>query len=749
MLTIIQNLLSALLALLLAPALGNAQAWKLIGISGQQADTTAGGTSGFAYPDHMLFDLDELLTDEFGEVAQIFQVPFVNDSQSIGFCPANGLVYHTGGSESYSNNPLRKGHDQGGPDILGVGYQDSQFMESIDLQTRTFTGIFNAAPCPNPDPTLPCFGVVAPRPSWVLPVEQRNSTQTGSEYGARGSNEFHAIRGLAWSASKNLFYAADDEGIFKITLDGDSQFVARPAFPADNKADESKAILVIPERVLVGHRNGFGDFGYLMEVDVETGAVVRDIALKYPPGGGEPVGKFGGLLGLAQHPVTRVIYGVRKTDDNFARELVTINPVTGDTARVGPGNLKMHIASIAFVSTQNPLSPWKLIGISGQQADTTAGGTSGFAYPDHMLFDLDELLTDEFGEVAQIFQVPFVNDSQSIGFCPANGLVYHTGGSESYSNNPLRKGHDQGGPDILGVGYQDSQFMESIDLQTRTFTGIFNAAPCPNPDPTLPCFGVVAPRPSWVLPVEQRNSTQTGSEYGARGSNEFHAIRGLAWSASKNLFYAADDEGIFKITLDGDSQFVARPAFPADNKADESKAILVIPERVLVGHRNGFGDFGYLMEVDVETGAVVRDIALKYPPGGGEPVGKFGGLLGLAQHPVTRVIYGVRKTDDNFARELVTINPVTGDTARVGPGNLKMHIASIAFVGEPPLKIRSITRNANNITLTWAGGHPPYQLQASSDLNSGSWSDVGTPTAAFSATVAIEGTARYFRVTGQ
>ena len=399
-----------------------------------------------------------------------------------------------------------------------------------------------------------------------------------------------------------------------------------------------------------------------------------------------------------------------------------------------------------IVDAQN----WKLIGITGQQADTTLGGTGGYLYPDHTLFDLDPLFTDPFfGTPEPLFQAPFVNDSQAIGYCPTNGLVYHTGGSASYSNDPLRKGHDQGGPDIRGVGYQDSQYMASVDLQTRVFTGIFNAAPCPNPDPTLPCFGVVAPRPAWVLPVEQRNSTQTGNEYRAQGSNEFHAIRGMAWSASKNFFYAADEDGIFKITADGDSQFVARPAFPVDSKRDESKAILVIPERLLVGHRNGAGEFGYLMEVDPETGAVLGQVALKYPTGGAAPVGSFGGLLGLAQHPVTGVIYGVRKTESNFERELVTIDPRSGDTALVNGGNLHLHIASIAFVQEPSLKIRSIARNGNNITLTWAGGHPPYQLQARSDLNAGSWTDVGTPTAALSATIAITGSQRYFQVVGQ
>src|SRR5688572_7406491 len=152
-------------------------------------------------------------------------------------------------------------------------------METVDIQTGALNAIFNADPCPNPDPSLPCFGLVAPRPSWVLPVERRNSSQTGSEYRARGSNEFHAIRGMAWSAAQNAFYAADEYGIFKITLDGNCQFMHRPAFPNDNKVDSAKAILVIPERLLIGHR----DAGFLMEVDAETGAVARNLALNYPP----------------------------------------------------------------------------------------------------------------------------------------------------------------------------------------------------------------------------------------------------------------------------------------------------------------------------------------------------------------------------------------------------------------------------------------------------------------------------------
>src|SRR5436190_19297731 len=229
---------TALCALLLAPTLVNAQGagWKLVGITGQQQNSDA-----TAYPDHTLFDLDTFFTDPgFGYANRMFTVTWVNDTLCIGYCPTNGLLYHMAGSESYRNDPKRTGFDQGGPVIPGVGYQDSQYMETIDLQTRAYHAIFNADPCPNPDPSLPCFGLPAPRPSWVLPTERRNSTQTGGEYSARGTNEYDAMRGISWSSDKNAFYGSDEQGILKITPDGDSQFISRPAFPNDNKNNVSK-----------------------------------------------------------------------------------------------------------------------------------------------------------------------------------------------------------------------------------------------------------------------------------------------------------------------------------------------------------------------------------------------------------------------------------------------------------------------------------------------------------------------------
>lgn len=290
-------------------------------------------------------------------------------------------------------------------------------------------------------------------------------------------------------------------------------------------------------------------------------------------------------------------------------------------------------------------------------------------------------------------------------------------------------------------------------------TAVFNADPCPNPDPTLPCFGLPGPRPNWVLPVARRDSTQTDDSFKERGPNEYHAARGMAWSVSRGLFYIADEQGIFKLTLGGDCTFLARPAFASDGKVDNAKAIAFVTvgavSKLLVGHRdplgvNPAGINGYLIEIDPESGDVLGEIALTYPPGGGSPVDQFGGLLGIAQHPVTGVLYGIRKTDDNFARELVTINPVTGATTLVG--NMGMHIAGMTFVPTTfpsSFLITSITRSGNGILLTWSGGTPPYQVQTNDTLIPATWVNTGPATNGNSATVPMSGSRGFFRIVGQ
>jgi len=56
--------------------------------------------------------------------------------------------------------------------------------------------------------------------------------------------------------------------------------------------------------------------------------------------------------------------------------------------------------------------------------------------------------------------------------------------------------------------------------------------------------------------------------------------------------------------------------------------------------------------------------------------------------------------------------------------------------------------NSTNLTLTWSGGTPPYQLQRSTTLAPNSWTNVGSSTSATTAKVTPSGPRSYYRVTG-
>ena len=148
------------------------------------------------------------------------------------------------------------------------------------------------------------------------------------------------------------------------------------------------------------------------------------------------------------------------------------------------------------------------------------------------------------------------------------------------------------------------------------------------------------------------------------------------------------------------------------------------------------------MQYDPASGTVLGNVLIKYPSEGGPPLDAFGGLLGLTQHPETGAIYGIRQTDNHFARELVRIDPYTGDTTLMG--NTGLHIASIAFV-ENGIRVR-ITRDGTNARIEWAGGTGPYQLESSSDLEA--WNLIGDPTSDQSAVVPIGPGELFFRVSG-
>ena len=387
---------------------------------------------------------------------------------------------------------------------------------------------------------------------------------------------------------------------------------------------------------------------------------------------------------------------------------------------------------------------WKLYGITGQQGDTRpADSGTGFKYPDHTLFEINPANA----ALTKLFTLTWINKSQAIGFCPTNNLIYHTGGAAAYRNDPLQTEQDQGGNPVPGVGYQDSQYMETVDPVTGAAVAIFNADPCPNPDQTLPCFGLTAPRPDWVLP-KRRNSSeadQTDPAFRQIQPNEYKEARGLTWSDDTKLFYLSDELGIFTMTAEGEATFVGRPVFPSTGQADEAKGIAFVGTNLWVGNRSR----GLVMRVDPNTAEVLEEVALAAPPGGGEPTDRFNGLLGMAQNPETGVVYGVRATSDFFARELVTINLTNGVTTLVG--SLGMHVASIAFGqtagAAAEIRVAITNQTEGTMTLSWSGGPGRYLVQKKIDLGAPTWFDVVSTTDQ-SATVAKDGQMGFYRIVG-
>lgn len=63
-----------------------------------------------------------------------------------------------------------------------------------------------------------------------------------------------------------------------------------------------------------------------------------------------------------------------------------------------------------------------------------------------------------------------------------------------------------------------------------------------------------------------------------------------------------------------------------------------------------------------------------------------------------------------------------------------------------PLEVTGITASGGSVTLTWAGGLAPYQLQRRAQLVGGDWENVGSATDSLTATVSVTGDTAFFRV---
>jgi hypothetical protein len=280
----------------------------------------------------------------------------------------------------------------------------------------------------------------------------------------------------------------------------------------------------------------------------------------------------------------------------------------------------------------------------------------------------------------RLFTTTHIPDTDSIGYNPVDGRLYHISGSSTYRDNPGAN------------GYRDNHYMESFDMEAanpaNSVMAVYNGNP---PSANVPGdaaveFGLEAPFPDWLLPDHPRLDSENDPMIGDLvGPDEYDSARGMAWSAEENLFYLATGRGFYRMTPEGDSTFVAQPA----SEGGDMKGIAFVEAGGSTKLYAGSKETGSLYEIDPATGQEIGSpIQISAPISPGGPIDFTNRILGLTQHPETGVLYGLLEPPAAFSptdnRQLVTIDLATGMATLIGelrtPGQ-DAAFASIAFVG--------------------------------------------------------------------
>ncbi len=287
------------------------------------------------------------------------------------------------------------------------------------------------------------------------------------------------------------------------------------------------------------------------------------------------------------------------------------------------------------------------------------GVSTGYIGAQPALYEVD--VTD--GATTFVMQVADVDNTDAIGWHGIDGELYHTTGGESWSNS-----------EIAGEqAYRDHHTMMIVDVENEQLplTSIYNANPPPAdppPNDVLATSGLPGPIPTWAYPFgltgQRRTVDQNTDEYqtGAmgRGPNEFHAVRNFAWNRKEKLFYFSDQLGLYTMTPDGTPTKIA--------SGDSYKGLEFYhpapgETRLLAGLK----DEPILKELNPGDGAQIGgDINLIYVDENGTETGAPAGIVGLAQHPVTGVLYGIDQAGGTQGRSLLEIDVDTGIATIVG-----------------------------------------------------------------------------------
>ncbi len=377
----------SLCALLTLGLAGVSQAQlKLIGVTGNQESNTT--------LDESIWEIDT----SSGTPAFIRPMAHAKDTDSIGYNPLDGLLYHASGIQSYRSNPD------------SAAYRDNHMMEFVEVYdygtssitaTPTRGAFFNANPSPAdppPNDIIPTNGEQGgaypthtdpsgPFPTWLLPATKRtvNQTDEATFEDVSGPGEWGTPTDVVYNYSTQQMMVIDqgdsqllgynrpataDIGTDPGTMDviGFSTWddpngvdpslvnqVNDPNSPDPNnpivlryEANEQKsAVFYHPQpgmtQLLVGMREGDGAVEDIAQANPSTGvfSAASAMNIRLVDENGTFIRDADGILGLAQDPDSLTLYGLERNGfDPFQRPLVKFltdvnGNLTGDAEVIG------------------------------------------------------------------------------------------------------------------------------------------------------------------------------------------------------------------------------------------------------------------------------------------------------------------------------------------------------------------------------------------------------------------------------
>ena len=90
-----------------------------------------------------------------------------------------------------------------------------------------------------------------------------------------------------------------------------------------------------------------------------------------------------------------------------------------------------------------------------------------------------------------------------------------------------------------------------------------------------------------------------------------------------------------------------------------------------------------------------------------------------------------------------------GDPLGEEPGKFAPYLSFVVGGPVPQLRITSLTRNGNDLTLQWSGGTGPFNVQRTATLQPVNWTNVATDVNGNSATINIAEGIGFLRVQGR